>query len=310
MYVIDTQVHLNELGLEGSLAAMDAVGVDGAVIDEWTGFDPNGMSKPYRFLANGAFRALYGFAQAAAQRYPGRFKYIGKVDPADPELPDVMGELGSDPNALCIRVSPKAALGQVDFMRDGGYDGVFSAAQDAGLPVMLWIPGNLDVLDRIARKFDALPIILDHCGMLPLPAGEAPNDDFWFAEVVDQAESYPNVYLKLSHALSLSRERFPFSDAASHIRRLVDALGERRLMWASDHTVSRYNYSWADALYFLRVPGVLSEREQEWVLGRTAREVLQWPESESFGLYRKQTTVGSKSADAVSPTAAVGGRVP
>jgi hypothetical protein len=87
-------------------------------------------------------------------------------------------------------------------------------------------------------------------------------------------------------------------------------MGEHRLMWASDHTVSRYSYSWADALYFLRMPGVLSEHEQEWVLGRTAREVLQWPESDSFGLYRKRVTVGSKSAEAVSPTAVVGSRVP
>lgn len=309
MYVIDTQVHVNELGLEGGLAALDAVGVDAVMIDEWTGFDPNGLSKPYRFLANGAFRALYGFAQQAARTYPGRFKYIGKVDPRDPELKDTVAALGEDPHALCIRVAPKEPLGQIDMMREGGYDAVFAAAQEARLPVMLWIPGHLELLERIAPKFDGLPLILDHCGMLPIAAGATLDPGFWFKEVADGAAAYPNVRIKLSHALSLSKQTFPFTDIGPHIRRLIDAVGEQRLMWASDHTVTRYNYSWADALYFLRVPGLLNETEQEWILGRTASEVLQWPITESFGLYRAKS-VGSRTAGAVSPGTLIGGRLP
>jgi L-fuconolactonase len=57
--VVDCQVHLNLLGsVDSGVAAMDAVGVSGVVIDEWWGFDADGLRVPHYRLDNGAVRHL------------------------------------------------------------------------------------------------------------------------------------------------------------------------------------------------------------------------------------------------------------
>ena len=52
-----------------------------------------------------------------------------------------------------------------------------------------------------------------------------------------------------------------------------------RVLWASDYTVSRAEtgYSWAHTLHYLLEWDELSETEKEWLLGRSARQILRWP---------------------------------
>ncbi len=47
-------------------------------------------------------------------------------------------------------------------------------------------------------------------------------------------------------------------------------------MWASDKTVT-FGYRWGDLLYSLRDDPELSSEEKAWLLGGTARKVLNWP---------------------------------
>ncbi len=287
MHVIDAQVHLNtEIGIEASLFAMDAVGIDAVLIDEWNGFDSNGMSKPYRFLPNGAFRCEYPMAREAARRYPGRFAYMGKVDRNDPELVDVLADIGANPHQLCLRVSPKAALGQVAAMEAGEYDVLFGAAEKHEIPIMIWLPGRLDVLKKVAERYAGLQLILDHCGLLPVPVDvPRPVDyDALVAEVCETA-AHENVAIKLSHAPVISSEPYPFPDLVAHIRRIVDHFGADRVMWASDHTQTKWYHTWAQALHYLPASGRFSSPELDAILGGTALKLLKWPMSPAFGRY-------------------------
>lgn len=287
MYVIDTQVHLScEIGIEASLFAMDAVGIDAVLIDEWSGYDSNGIQRPYRFLPNGAVRSDYPMAREAVKLFPGRFAYTAHVDPKDPELKDVIQDVRNNPHQLCIRMAPKAALGQLQALETGGYDVMFRAAEAAGLPVMIAIPGNLHLLSAIAGKFEGLKIILDHCGILPVRKEAAINRNFVFHDTVEYA-NYSNVHVKLSFVPTISSEDFPFSDLAPHVRRLVDAFGEKRIMWASDHTQTKVHHTWSEALMYLPAMNILSEVEKQWIFAETAKAVLGWPVSENFGIRRR-----------------------
>jgi hypothetical protein len=58
---------------------------------------------------------------------------------------------------------------------------------------------------------------------------------------------------------------------------VVDAYGPERVMWASDYTMIRRHASWGEALFSIRDCPSLSEHEKTWLLGRTARRVLNWP---------------------------------
>ena len=73
MGIVDSQVHLNRFGsrwretdpnliVDYAVAAMDAVGIDGVVIDEWAEFDPQHRHLPGTVLPNGAMRGQYPFS--------------------------------------------------------------------------------------------------------------------------------------------------------------------------------------------------------------------------------------------------------
>ena len=75
--IIDAQVHLNHLGIEACLGAMDAVGIDGAIIDQY----PLTGTR----LENGAYRYSYAMSDEAVLRYPARFSYVARIDNRDPD---------------------------------------------------------------------------------------------------------------------------------------------------------------------------------------------------------------------------------
>ena len=75
----------------------------------------------------------------------------------------------------------------------------------------------------------------------------------------------------------LSREPFPYRDLTCQLRRVIDAFGVKRLMWASDYTVTVDHHTYAESLFCLRCADQLSEGDKEWILGKTARELLHWP---------------------------------
>lgn len=286
MQIVDTQVHLNrDIGVEASLMAMDAVGIDAVLIDELSGMDARGYWKPYRMLPNGVARPEYPLALEAVRRYPGRFAYLGRVDPADPELDDVIKDVAANPHQLCLRVAPQPPLGEVAAFEAGAYDELLKSAQDNGVPVMLWLAGNLHLLDRVARDYPGLSIILNHCGMLPLAPGAEIDRNFLFRDVATAAR-FDNVSVQLSHAPRLSQQLYPFTDVALGVRQLIDVFGEHRVMWASDILNVRGHHTWAEAVHYLRDCDVLSTTEKEWIFAKTAFSILPWPQNKTFGLYR------------------------
>jgi L-fuconolactonase len=283
--VIDTQVHFNrDFGVDTSMAAMDAVGVDAVLVDEWAGFDSHGHPRPYRLIRGGIVRSEYPYSLEAVRRYPGRVCYMARIDHRDPEVDDLVADVAGNPHQLCLRVAPKEPTGQLEAFTTGGYDRLLSAAERHGVPIMLWVPTALDHAAAVARRYSGLGIVMDHCGILPLPRG-AQVDGFPFGAVAALAE-FPNVSVKISHLPALSRVGFPFPDVVPHVRRLIDCFGMRRVMWASDFTQTRLSHSWSEALLYLNATNRVSLEEKRWIFAETARSVLNWPAAPSFGVHR------------------------
>ena len=70
MEIVDAQIHANHRGIDQSIAIMDAVGVNAAVIDIWP--------PERRKLPSGIMRFDYTFAEEAVARFPGRFGYVAR----------------------------------------------------------------------------------------------------------------------------------------------------------------------------------------------------------------------------------------
>jgi len=273
MDIVDAQVHANMLGsTEVTLAIMDALGIDAALFDEFEGAAQDGALLPGYRLASGAFRSVGPNAEAAALRHPDRFAFLMRVDPTDPGLECWVETLIAAPGFKALRILVfTPAEGAV--FDDGGCDRLLRVAETHGLPVFVNCPGRVPQLTQYAERFPDVQLVIDHCGVdFSATPGQATIDD-----AVAMAR-YPNVAYKWAHAASfLSTAPYPFPDLEPKLRRAVDAFGPQRVMWASDYTMTRRRATWSETLFSIRHSPSLSEDDKAWVLGRTARQILNWP---------------------------------
>jgi predicted TIM-barrel fold metal-dependent hydrolase len=297
MDILDSQVHMGPGGAPEMVAAMNALGIKSALIDEWWMGTPG---HPFYGVGEGgkAIRTTSPTAELAAWTFPGRFSYLVRVDPRDPELRAVVRMARDAAHARALRISPGMSRADVADFASGVYDEVFALASDNGLPVFLQIAGHTDLLERVVRKYPDSRIIICHCGMPPgaklwpifAQMESLPDSmDYWrgvgetplaqsFDKVLRAAE-WPQVALKWAHApVMFDAAGYPNHAARPFLRKALDAFGAERVMWASDISANQTGESWAELIFAVAENPEMTPHEREWVLGRTARAWLDWQE--------------------------------
>ena len=63
---------------------------------------------------------------------------------------------------------------------------------------------------------------------------------------------FPNVFVKISHTWSLSRQPYPWLDSQELVKRLYHAFGPRRLMWGTDWLIIERVAKYEQALTVVR----------------------------------------------------------
>jgi predicted TIM-barrel fold metal-dependent hydrolase len=274
MHIVDSQVHLwgadtpdrpwppgrareaqkpYPIGKEALLFQMDLAGVQGMVLvpPSWEG-ERNDL------------------ALEAARLYPDRFAVMGRLALQKPDSRALVADWKKQPGMLGMRFTFHNEHNR-HFLTDGSADWLWPAAEKAGVPLMVLVPGALDVLDRIAAKHPGLKLVIDHVG-LNRGKGERVWEDL---PAVCALARHPNVALKASGMPSLSRERYPFRDLHPHIRTLVDAFGPRRTFWGTDLTRMPCTYYECIALFTEHLPWLKGD-DLAWVMGRGVCEWLGW----------------------------------
>jgi predicted TIM-barrel fold metal-dependent hydrolase len=287
MDIVDTQFHLFPGKIDAALEAINALGIKSVLIDEFwfdqKNYSPTDLNPGYR-LPNGAWRAAYPQAELASILHPDRFSYFVRIDRNDPELESVMRVIGSSPHARAFRLLATWTLEEAAVFGEGGYDPLFDLAQDIGLPVCMAIAGYVEYLPRYLERYPGLTFVVDHCGMgTPQhPPGRPEAEERraqsieYFEETLKLAE-YPNVAIKWSHVQRHFRApHYPYEPVRPFLRRAIQAFGAERLLWASDASVI-WDHTWSDMLHAVKDDPELSQDEKEWILGHTARRILNWP---------------------------------
>jgi predicted TIM-barrel fold metal-dependent hydrolase len=262
MEVIDAQVHLNQLGVDRAVAAMNAVGVDGVVLDDWPRVGDR--------LPNGAMRYRFPMPEDAVARFPARFAYVVRIDPYDPDLDSLMKGVRNRPGCIGVRLS----LRRERKINTAAIKGFFASAERHSIPTMVYIPDRVRELEPIVREFPDLQIVIDHSGMPHVPSREA--DRFVSIDSLLTMARYPNVAVKWGHMQRFSADPFPYRDILEQLKRTLAAFGPRRVMWESDFTIDVGIVTWAEALYCIRAADDLQDSDKEWLLGKTARGLLRW----------------------------------
>ena len=275
MVIVDSQVHIwgantpdrpwpagreNQaqravpLGAGELLRAMDAAGVDRVVIvpPSWEG-DRNDL------------------ALEAAEKYPDRFAVMGRFPVETTAEGGRLTTWRKEPGMLGVRLTLHRLPWRAWF-EEGTIDWFWPAAERAGLPVMVYVPGLVKRLDGIAGRHPRLRLILDH---LALPIGSRAEGAFADLDQVLALARYPNVAVKVSALPCHTSEAYPFPGLHRHIRRVYEAFGPRRMLWGTDYSRLPCPYRQAIIL-FTEALDFLSAEDKEWIMGRAAAEWLDW----------------------------------
>ena len=274
MDIVDSQIHLFlNTGVEGGLAAMDALGIQAALIDEFWGYPPGSdVPPPGHFVKGDVFRPLAPGAQMASLKHPDRFSYLLRVDHRDPEIESLVRQTAANPVARAVRVEARKES-ELRELVNGDYARAFECAARYNIPLGVLTVDNAQLLEPYAQRFPDTTIIIDHIGLPSTLEGY---------ETVLRLAKYPNIVLKWCHAPRVFNHfDYPFQPIMPLMRRALDAFGRERVMWASDFTAVRTGHRWADILFYIRDSSSLSREDKEWVLGKTARKVLNWPAPEA-----------------------------
>ncbi|MGE3858043.1 MAG: amidohydrolase [Dehalococcoidia bacterium] len=255
--------HAHGYSAEQMLGAMDAVGVDRAVIvpPVWAGEDANNAA-----------------ALAAAARYPGRFAVMGRFDVYAPDAPERLEGWLARPGMIGIRMSGR--WGTVPTTLEEAYtdpaaEWYWAACERLGIPLMVLTRQHVARLAPIAERHPRLRLIVDH---LSTQDSETAAGAFGAYEDLVALARYPEVYVKVGNGPNRSLQPYPFEDVHRYLRGIFDAFGARRLLWEADVTqLTKNTYAeclrlWQEGLPFL------TDGDREWILGRSAAEALNWPE--------------------------------
>ena len=280
MTTIDAQVHAYERNHPGRpwigflngpaevtgddmVAAMDAVGVDGALL-----VSPFSM---YRYDAS--------YALEVHAAHPGRFGLIKPVDPADPAVADTIADWAATDGTVAIRIMMRDNVSTDP--ADPGINRALAAAAQHHLPVNLMCTGRLGQAAALAARNRNTMLVIDHLGLQQPSEPPAPAQPFAALPELLTLAAHDNIVVKITGACTLSHEPFPYSDLWDPLGRIFDAFGFGRCMWGTDWTRAVAFLTYEQGVEAFRVTDRLSDTERAALMGGTLQQVYKWTPSQA-----------------------------
>ena len=281
MMTIDAQVHAYERNhparpwtahLDGPpevsgddmVAAMDAVGVDGALL-----VSPFSL---YRYDA--------GYALEVRAKHPGRFGLIKPVDPTDAAVADTIADWAATDGTVGIRLMLNREGISTD-AADPGLNRVLAAAARHSLPVNLMCTGRLEQAGLLAARNPDARLVIDHLGLQQPHQPPAPAQPFADLPKLLKLAAHDNIAVKITGACTLSHEPFPYNDLWDPLCRIFDAFGFNRCMWGTDWTRAVALLTYKQGVEAFRVTDRLSDSDRAALMGETLQRIYDWSPSKA-----------------------------
>jgi predicted TIM-barrel fold metal-dependent hydrolase len=278
MPTIDAQVHAYERDRPGRpwlavlhgpasatgdemVAAMDAVGVDGAL-----------LVSPFTMYG---YDASYALEVHAA--HPSRFGLIKPVDPTDPGVADTIAQWAATEGTVAIRLMLNR--GTSADPADPGINRVLAAAARHALPVNLLCWGRLAQVGLLAARNPDTTLVIDHLGLQQPFEPPVPAEPFADLPKLLALAGHDNIVVKITGACTMSHQPFPYRDLWDHLFRIFDAFGFERCMWGTDWTRAVALLTYKQGVEAFRVTDRLSDGDRAALMGGTLTRVYDWSPS-------------------------------
>ena len=247
----------DEVTGDDMVAAMDAVGVDGALL-----ISPFSM---YRYDAS--------YALEVYAAHPGRFGLIKPFNPQSEAVADEIAEWAGTPGVVGARLMLTAQPFEPD---DPGLNRILAAGARARIPVNVMGSGKLPLLLELARRHPDTQVVVDHVGLVQPFEPPAPPEPFADLDNVVSLAACDNVAIKISGACTLSHQPFPYQDIWGPLGKVFDAFGFDRCMWGTDWTRAVELLTYEQGVEAFRVTDQLSDSERSALMGGTLAKIYNW----------------------------------
>ncbi|MFT5174608.1 MAG: L-fuconolactonase [Gammaproteobacteria bacterium] len=240
------------------VAAMDKVGVDGAILVS--------AFSMYRYDAS--------YAVAVRNAHPGRFGLVKPIDSDDPAAVEDIAEWKNTPGTVGIRLRMTKDSDRKP--GDASIDRILRAAVENDFPVNMLCWGNLQAGMALVDRHPDTRFVLDHMGVQQPhepPAAPKPWQDL---PTVLELAKRDNVVIKISGACTLSHQPYPFADIWDPLARLFEAWGFERCLWGTDWTRAFALVNYEQAVTPFRLIDRLSDSERLMLMGDTCANAYDW----------------------------------
>lgn len=270
MLIVDAQVHIWTAGkasahhtrglpepftADALLAEMRKAGVDCALLAP-PSWDPGGNTP----------------SLDAARATPERFAVTGDINWMGAPDPERIRTWRDQPGMYGLRLIFNTPEKQAHLVGDE-LDWIWREAERTDLPVMLLVPGAVAQVDRLAQRFPALRLCVDH---LAIPRGAKDAAAFEHLPQLLALARHANVSVKAGGLPTYSTiDAFPHPSLHPYFRQVYDAFGPARIFWASDLT--RMSCSYREVVAFI-TEGIpwLTQADKRLMMGEAVCGWLGW----------------------------------
>ena len=206
----------------------------------------------------------------AAKRFPDRYRVVGMVDDLSKDPAGQMKKLASQ-QVRGIRITPR--IRGADVWLDGeGMEAMWKCGAETGQAMCCLIDASdLPAVEKMTAKHSGTPVVIDHFARIGVD-GKIREKDL---KQLCALARYKNVAVKISAYYALGQKKPPYRDLIPMIRRMLDAYGPERLMWASDAPYQVVDgHSYKASLDLIR-EGIdfIDDNDRQWLLRKTAQRV-------------------------------------
>lgn len=226
------------------------------------------------------YAADNGYMLDCMRRHSPAFSGVAIVDHEAPGLSDEMRRLAAE-GVRGFRLYADAAKAAA-WVRSAGMREMWERGADANLAMCLLAdPDALPPIASMIERYPRTPVVIDHFARIGMRAGLDDPRSRRDLDALLALAKHPQVNVKVSAFYALGAKKPPYDDLAPMIRRLRDAYGSGRLMWATDCPYQAQpgpdgeEHSYAASLGLVRDRlDFLSREERLDILRNTARRVF------------------------------------
>lgn len=205
------------------------------------------------------------------RRFPGVFSGVGIVDEQAGDPTSTMKKLAAQ-GVRGFRIHP----GQREiepWISSPGMAAMWKCGASDNLAMCGLInPNALAAFDRMCEKYPDTPVVIDHYARIGVD-GTIRDEDL---QNLCRLARHKKTYVKVSAYYALGKKKSPYLDLAPMTRRLYDAFGPERLMWATDCPYQvQEGHTYRDSVELIEKRfEFLSASDREWLLTKTAEKVF------------------------------------